>query len=357
MFSLLFFLFQCSAKNITDEEEIDKTQGILYVNLKYQEGSPTFDALVFTIENIDSLFQHKIEISKNTSKTILLPLKAGLYYFSDVTGNLNPDASDSSSDKFLHGKMPSNVFEIKPGRINYIGDIMIQIYLARLGKSFRMVSNEQGQQGLRKDLYFFPAYYKSRLESLKKNYPNLTKKYPAAIQKIVFGQTLGRIKEKLKKKDFYGYGKGSYGRDFEGYGDYKWGMTLEEVQKILDAKKRKYQLENDNSIIVDKTNKKMITQFYFSKLSEPQWKNRLFKVVLNVKIKAKKLKKLKKSIQKKYGSPHENPKKPVWTWEIPSTNIILVKLSDKKSKLIYLSKNHQKYQKLANTKNVKKKKP
>ncbi|MDH4128188.1 MAG: hypothetical protein OEV44_05505 [Spirochaetota bacterium] len=334
---LIGITIQCSDQfSIDDKDTLRPSEGILCMNIKYLEGHPTFSTINFTIENLDRSFFFKIELSSNTGTSIFYRLKAGKYYFSDIKGELEeariPQQGKEGKSHNLFGSVYENVFEIEPGKINYIGDILFQTKRQQVG-NYSVLSDDNS--GIKETLYFFSIHNPKTIDQTKLKYSNLASKYNIKKQQIILGKDSLAIKELIKHQyETGGYGENTYGIDTEGYGDYKWGMTSDEVKIIMNSKKKIYR-QIEKNLIVDTSSKSSKIHFYFSHLPIALWKGRLYKVSIDLK---KKTSQILQQLKLKYGNPKKEKNK--WIWEIPSTFIILEKSASKKSLLSYISKSH-----------------
>ncbi|MDH5681526.1 MAG: hypothetical protein OEZ36_08060, partial [Spirochaetota bacterium] len=342
LMSALFF--GCLDPNhIEDNEKLGMNEGILYLNMDYLEGSSTFEWLSLTFESLDRTKVFRVKIFQNQKKKVLYRVKEGKYEISYVTARPTTDlASSNNKDKLpeFHGRFVECYFEVHPGVINYLGDMIIQTNRHRLGYKFFL-----SPPGTRSSItsYFLNTYMDKSLDKLKKENPLLTEAYPLKTQRMLTEKESVAAKEIAKLKDNYsGYGPDTFGEDSQGYGNYKWGMTYDEVRLPLQLKKSK--LELGDKIITDKTNPLKTVIYQFSNLGIALWKNRLYKVV---EIDHSEESTLKEDMVKKYGNPVKEKKYLVW--EIPST---IMKMNQKKGSVTvtYISKDHIKYRKSFSTK-------
>ncbi len=329
-------LFACGDNyTMTDKDDISFSEGILYTTIAYREGTPTLNNITFIIELTDKSYQYNITLKANTQTTVLLPLKAGQYYFSMVNGEADPDFSTvgNKNVSYLYGNMYENIFEVKPGKINYIGKILVQVNLRRLGKMFKL--SVPDSPTINRDFYFFSSYSKKDIEKLENKFPRLTKKYLPVKQKITFGLESTKIKNSYNKPLFsYGYGGESYGKDPQGYNSYKWGMSLNEIKSLLKSENKNYNIINKNHI-VDKTIKDSQINFYLSKTDIPQWKGKLYKIDFYLN---KNPDSIKESIIKNHGFPTKQKNK--WIWELSKT-IITLEGKGNNCTLTYYSKGYK----------------
>jgi hypothetical protein len=334
---IAILLFGCGNNYVMDDDDdISFSDGILYMSLSYREGTNILNNITFTMETANNSYRYQITLKPNTQKTILLPLKAGQYYFSKISGESDSGfvTPKKQTTNYLHGNMYENVFEIKPGKINYIGNILVQVNLSRIGKMFKL--SAPNSPTVNKAFYFFSSHLDKDIKKLKSKFPKLTNKYPTIKHKIIFGIKSAEIKNKYTKQQFsYGYGGESYGKDPQGYNNYKWGMTLDEIKLLLKSENKKYSIINKNRIL-DNTIKTNPINLYFSKTGIPEWEGKLYKISLSFN---KDIGTIKESTTKKYGFPTKQGKK--WIWRLSKSFIVLEGKDDNKCTLTYYSKGYK----------------
>ncbi len=351
-------IVRCGETYVVDDgDTLNPSEGILLINMQYLEGVKTYESITFVVERLDKSFFFRITMERSTRKFIIVRLKAGKYYFAQVKAQ--PDAEytgggDSGKVPNFEGQFNENVFDVRPGVINYLGDMIVQTKRQHLGKSFSLVPPGVP---LREETYFLNSYIPKTLERLKKSYPRLVKAYPVQRRRILFGSDSQRVKAKYQQEgEQYGdYSRGVTAGDEKGYKNYIWGTPLEKVMEDMKDKKIKYKwIKKRNRLLTVENNVK--TYYFFSKSSEVLWKNKLYRVVLVYRQKAKSL--VKKIIER-YGIPDkyyhpglfknknfirkfygENKRKVnKWIWGVPST-LLVMEANKKVTLLSYISKEY-----------------
>ena len=348
VFSLLLimvgFVGCLDPNHINDDEKLGMNEGIVYLNLNYMEGSSTFEWLSFTFESLDRTKLFRLKVYQNQRKKVLYRVKEGKYEVTYVTARPSSEmvaSSNKDSMPEFHGKFVDSYFEVQPGVINYLGDMIIQTNRHRLGSKFYM-----SPPGTRASVtsYFFNTYMDKSIVLLKKENPKLTSAYPVKTQRILVGKESVALKEMIKLKENYsGYGPDTFGEDRKGYGPFKWGMTYDEIRLPLQVKKSKLKLSGDK--IIDITDPSKSVVYYFSRVPIALWRNRLYRVD---EVYSSLDNNVRDSMIEKFGNPVK--KRNVLIWEIPSTIMKLKKIKTSSQTLIYTSKDHIKYQKSFSTK-------
>ena len=351
-FAISFFaISQCSHKNsIDDDENLNIDEGILALNLKYLEGTIAFQNIILNIQNHKFLNLYQAKIDKNSSQLFLLRLKPGIYSLFKINAktDLKNQFVQNKKQKsiLLQGQINKNIFQIQPRKINYIGDIFLQFNRERTGKSLTLTSNVSNtpQKIINKKIYMSINYNRNTVKQINRQYPNLIKKYPLKNQKILFGKKEIEKTEKMLQNSStihsIGYGQNHYGPDDQGYQQFKWGMTIQEITNLLkkqDIQKNYYQKsENYDWIVKYDPDDSIQTYFYFAKLNDDSAEEKkLFKIRREYQ---KNPKTLLQEITKKHGKAQKISNG--WRWEIPSTIIEIESKKDSKI-LIYTQKKYQ----------------
>lgn len=334
-----FFIFTCTETfvQLDDGDKIDPDEGIVYFNLYYLEGVPVNSVVNLIFESFDRNYFYRVNVDKNSQRTVLLKIKAGNYYFSEVRTQADPDYAtlEGKADvPSFEGEVRENYFKVEPGKINYLGDITLQIRRQNLGKEFSIRAiNGPG----REDMYLFDVHMTKSNEALKKKYPKLSSRYPIVNTKIRYDEISRAYKRAAIENASIGeYGKETFGKDARGYGNYKWGMNKDDIRLQLKAYKEKY-VEKDDYLFIN-SKQETSRYFYFSKSNAPLWKKRLFMV--RIIYKDASITAIRNAISETYGSPAQKNNKLVW--ELPYTIISLTRYKGKPL-LEYLSKNHEKF--------------
>ncbi|HEO65839.1 MAG TPA: hypothetical protein ENI73_08220, partial [Spirochaetes bacterium] len=91
LFTVLMILFlslnliRCGESyTIDDGDKLEPSEGILLINMKYLEGVKTYESITFIVERLDKSFFFRITMERNTRRWVLVRLKAGKYFFSNV---------------------------------------------------------------------------------------------------------------------------------------------------------------------------------------------------------------------------------------------------------------------------------
>ena len=347
----LFSISQCSHNNsIDDDENLNIDEGILALNLKYLEGTIAFENVILNIQNRKFLNLYQAKIDKNSSQLFFLRLQPGIYSLFKINAKTDLQNQFVQNKKqksiLLQGQINKNLFQIQPRKINYIGDIFIQFNRERTGKPLTLTSSISNtpQKIINKKIYMSINYNHNTVKQINRQYPNLIKKYPLKNQKILFGKKEIEKTEKMLENSStihsIGYGQNHYGPDDQGYQQFKWGMTIEEITNLLkkqDIQKNYYQKsENYDWIFKYNPDDSIQTYFYFAKLNDDSTEEKkLFKIRREYQ---KNPKTLLQEITKKHGKAQKISNG--WKWEIPSTIIELESKNDSKS-LIYTQKKYQ----------------
>ncbi len=363
LFTVLMILFlslnliRCGESyTIDDGDKLEPSEGILLINMKYLEGVKTYESITFIVERLDKSFFFRITMERNTRKWILVRLKAGKYFFSNIKAKADAEykgGGETGNLPHFEGQFSENVFDVRPGVINYLGDMIIQTKREHLGKSFSLVPPNVP---LREYTYFLNSYIPKTVMRLKKEYPRLVKNYPVQKRAIFFGSDSQRIKEQIQLEGGQGeYTEGVTAGDERGYRDYRWGTSLEKVMENMKDKKLKFKwIKEKNRLVAIENNIK--TYYFFSKSREILWKDKLYRVVLLYRQKAKPL--VKKIIDN-YGTPEKyyypgllknknfihrvygkkKGKINKWIWGVPST-LLVMEAKKKITLLSYISKEY-----------------
>ncbi len=364
LFTLLMILFlslnliRCSESYVIDDgDELEPSEGILLINMKYLEGVKTYESITFIVERLDKSFFFRITMERNTRKWLLVRLKAGKYFFSQVKAKADAEykgAGETGNLPHFEGQFSENVFDIRPGVINYLGDMILQTKREHLGKSFALVPPGVP---VREYTYFLNSYIPNTLVQLKKEYPRLVKDYPIQRRKILFGSDSQRVKAQvqLEGQQYGDYSEGVTAGDEKGYKNYIWGTSLEVVMEDMKDKKVKFRwIKKKNRLVAVQNNIK--TYYFFAKSREKLWKDKLYRVVLLYRQKAKPL---IKKIANEYGTPEKyyypgllknknfirkfygksKGKFNKWIWGVPST-LLVMEAKEKITLLSYISKEY-----------------
>lgn len=321
---------------VRDTYTLKRGEGLIAFRLHYLEGLPTFKLLTINIEDLDRIFLKRFRVRRNSNSVVLFPLRAGRYFFSTLQAQVeqkNPQSKVLNSS--FEGRILENTFLVEPGRMNYIGDLLLQVQREHSGKPFVLVGTKKGSSSVvQYPMYLLHYFSEKTVKKIRDIYPRLSQNYKLFQEPLSVGSESLAIKENYLGRGV-GYGEENYGLDSGGYGEYQWGMSKEEVRKLLKDKGEPYEEESEANRFVSILPNGSRREYYFSSIAVEFWNERLYKVSLYLKAPVDKV---LERVSGKYGSARQKEK--TWIWEIPSTLVILLE-EGKESLLSYVSKEHE----------------
>lgn len=251
--------------------------------------------------------------------------KKGKYVLEDFSGETTSQTMMDLTDGALVAKVSmaySWSFEVKPGRLNYGG----RIEMDKFGHTNHDTAMVYYYASTNNKYYHSDLYVRknmSDVSTILEKYPILKKKQlPIRIdllQTFVGSmETYVNISKTAEKARNEKNG---------GYGEYKWGLSLSDIKRILEIKDKKVMVVAQD-YLVDNTAAENPVAFHFKKLKGEYV---LHKVEVALSIKS--YDSYFANLLKKYGSFVSN-KNGTTKWITPDSTIVLIK-SGKKLRLVY----------------------
>ncbi len=249
----------CSS-NISRGTELNKNEGLFILSFEFLN-TVTIKGLSFDIIGNNETIE--IDISKEDDNIFFKKLKKGYYKIENIKGTAYEGAGGARvSTHYISNK--KLYFEVKPGKINHLGHIIIKEAFSRTNSNLVM-HGKSNNSYLLIEIKFNQRVW----ETTRKNYPVVTKTYKMIRNYLSFS------KPKIVTNLVFTRRSGIY----RGYSGIEYRMKLSKVKRILKKEKRDFDVIS-TSQIVERTKENSFIKYIFSdNRNNYKWYKRLYKVI------------------------------------------------------------------------------